>query len=92
MAESYSPSTWAGSLIWKLFVSTTHWALARAQEASSMPTSKLDVDSVCSIALPLVEGAQGPSIITLPCKVKSLFDRRQGRYKMSSTRLKAPMP
>ena len=71
MAESYSPSTLAGSLMWKLLVSTTHWALARAQDASSMPANRLDVESEGSMALPLVEGAQGPSIITLPARSKA---------------------
>ena len=68
MAESYSPSTLAGSLMWKLLVSTTHWALARAQDASSMPTNRPDVESEGTTALPLVEGAQGPSIVTLPAR------------------------
>ena len=79
MAESYSPSTLAGSLMWKLLVSTTHWALARAQDASSMPTNRLDVESEGSMALPLVEGAEGPSITTLPARSEAYLTTRRGR-------------
>ena len=67
MAESYSPSTVAGSLMRKLFVSTTHCAEAIAQDASSRPNTKAGLATAAVIPLPLVEGAEEPSICWAPC-------------------------
>ncbi len=62
IAESYSPSTLAGSLMRKLLVSTTHCADAMAQEAMSRPITRLGLHSAGMSPLPLVEGLQEPSM------------------------------
>jgi hypothetical protein len=65
MAESYSPSTVAGSLMRKLFVSTTHCADVIAHDASTRPNAKAGLAT--PITLVLVEGAEEPSICWGPC-------------------------
>ncbi len=74
MAASCSPAALAGSLMRKLLVSTTHCALASAQDASSSSARAAagrGSSPVSAAALPLVDAAQLPSIEAAPARKNS---------------------